>query len=185
MNASLGNHLLIAMPSLIDSSFERSVIYICEHQEEGTVGLIINRPLEFPLSFVFEQMHIKPTDLKQNQKPLLYGGPVQQERGFVLHRPVGSWRSSTPLGEDVSITTSSDILKAIATDKGPKDALVALGYAGWGANQLEAEMIQDSWLVCPYRPELLYEVPFANRWEYAASTIGVKMSQLISTIGHA
>lgn len=185
MTSSLGNHLLIAMPSLVDSSFERSVIYICENQTQGTVGLIINRPLEFPLGFVFDQMHIESPQDKQKHKPLLFGGPVQPERGFVIHRPLGAWRSSTVLNDDVFITTSNDIIRALAVNQGPEDSLVFLGYAGWGANQLETELIQNTWLVCPYKHELLYEVPFADRWEHAASTIGVKISQLSTTIGHA
>jgi putative transcriptional regulator len=185
VNSSLANHLLIAMPSLLDPNFHRAVIYICEHHVQGTVGLIINRPMQYPLSLVFEQMQIEPTGREQNQKPLLFGGPIQPERGFVIHRPIGGWRSSLALREDVTVTTSNDIIQAIAHDKGPKDALVTLGYSGWSENQLEEEVMSNAWLVCPYTPELLYEVPFSERWEYAGSLIGVKMSQLSSVSGHA
>ncbi|KTC95962.1 YqgE/AlgH family protein [Legionella feeleii] len=185
INTSLANHLLIAMPSLKDPNFERSVIYICEHHIQGTVGLIINRPMQYPLGMVFEQMQIEPIRIEQNQKPLLFGGPIQPERGFVIHRPLGGWRSSLVLRDDVTVTTSDDIIRAIAADIGPKDALVTLGYAGWGENQLEQEVMDNAWLVCPYSAELLYEVPFSERWEYAGMTIGVKMGQLTSSIGHA
>jgi putative transcriptional regulator len=184
-NSSLANHLLIAMPSLTDPNFERSVIYICEHHPDGTVGLIINRPMRYPLGLVFEQMQIEPIRVEKNQMPLLFGGPIQPERGFVIHRPSGGWHSSLALPNDVTVTTSNDIIRAIAADKGPKDVLVALGYTGWGAKQLEQEVIDNVWLVCPYTPELLYEVPFAARWEYAGLTIGVNMNQISSDAGHA
>ena len=185
MNTSLANHLLIAMPSLTDPNFERSVIYICEHHVQGTVGLMINRPMQFPLSIVFEQMQISPTSASRCQMPLLFGGPVQPERGFVIHRPTGGWRSSLSLGEDVTVTTSNDIIRAIAADKGPEDVLVTLGYVGWSGDQLEQEVLGNIWLVCPYSSEVLYEVPFTERWEYAGLTLGVKMSQLTSDAGHA
>ncbi len=184
-NSSLANHLLIAMPSLADPNFEHSVIYICEHHIQGTVGLIINKRMQFPLGLVFEQMKIESPSNEQNQMPLLYGGPVQPERGFVIHRPIGGWRSSLSLRDDVTVTTSSDILRAIAANTGPKDVLVTLGYSGWGGNQLEQEVLADVWLVCPYSAEILYEVPFSERWEYAGLTIGVKMSQLTHHAGHA
>ena len=185
INTSLANHLLIAMPSLTDPNFERTVIYVCEHHVQGTVGLIINRPLQFPLGMVFEQMQIEPIRVENNQLPLLFGGPVQPERGFVIHRPIGGWRSSLALRDDVTVTTSNDIIRAIAADEGPKDVLVTLGYAGWNENQLEQEVMDNVWLVCPYKPELLYEVPFNKRWEYAGLSIGVKMTQLSSNMGHA
>lgn len=185
IDTSLANHLLIAMPTLTDPNFEKTVIYICEHHMQGTVGLIINRPMEFPLSLVFQQMKIEPARQEQNLRPLLFGGPIQPERGFVIHRPTGGWRSSLALGDDVTVTTSNDIIRAIADDTGPKDALVTLGYAGWMENQLEQEVMNNVWLVCPFKSELLYDVPYLQRWEYAGMTIGVKMNQLSSDVGHA
>lgn len=182
---SLANHLLIAMPSMSDPNFQRTVIYVCEHHEQGSVGLIINRPMQFPLSLVFEQLQIEPSRIEQNQLPLLFGGPVQPERGFVIHKQIGGWRSSLFLQDDVTVTTSNDIIRAIAIDKGPKDVMVALGYTGWAEQQLEKEVMDNVWLVCPYKSEILYEVPFVERWEYAGLTIGVKMSQLSSDVGHA
>lgn len=185
IQSSLANHFLIAMPSLNDPNFKRTVIYICEHHVQGTVGLIINRPMQYPLSMVFEQMNLEQIPTEQTQKPLLFGGPIQPERGFVIHRPLGGWRSSLALQEGVTVTTSNDIIRALATNTGPKDVLVTLGYAGWSDNQLEKEVIDNTWLVCPYKSELLYEVPYSERWEYAGLTIGVKMTQLSSSEGHA
>ncbi len=185
INSTLANHLLIAMPSLHDPIFAKSVIYVCEHHTQGTVGLIINRPMQFPLGLVFDQLQIEPLRVENNRLPLLFGGPLQPERGFVIHRPFGGWRSSLALQEGVTITTSNDIIRAIATDCGPKDALVTLGYVGWEGNQLDQEVINDVWLVCPYTSELLYDIPFEQRWEYAGLTIGVKMEQLTSNSGHA
>lgn len=185
LNTSLANSLLIAMPSLNNSTFAKSVIYVCEHHIQGTVGLIINRPMQYPLGLVFDQLQIEPTRVENNRLPLLFGGPLQPERGFVIHRPFGEWRSSLVLQEGVTITTSNDIIRAIALDNGPEDVLVALGYVGWVENQLDQEVINNAWLVCPYKPELMYDVPFDKRWEYAGSTIGVNMNQLTSSVGHA
>lgn len=185
LGLSLANQLLIAMPSLNDTTFSKSVIYVCEHHIKGTIGLIINRPMEYPLGMVFDQLHIDPVRVENNRLPLLFGGPLQPERGFVIHRPMGVWRSSLPLQEGVTVTTSNDIIRAIATDKGPSDVLVTLGYVGWQEDQLDQEVIGNSWLVCPYTPELLYDVPFEQRWDAAAKTIGVDMKQLISSEGHA
>ncbi|MFA6303108.1 MAG: YqgE/AlgH family protein [Legionella sp.] len=183
--STLANHLLIAMPSLHDPNFERTVIYLCEHHELGSVGLIINRPMQFPLSIVFEQLEIQPIRLENNRLPLMFGGPVQPERGFVIHKQAGGWRSSLVLQDEVTVTTSNDIIRAIAQDTGPKDVLVTLGYAAWTGNQLEQEVMDNVWLVCPYKSEILYEIPFNERWEYAGSTLGVNMNQISSSAGHA
>lgn len=185
IKSSLANHLLVAMPSLTDPNFSHAVIYVCEHHVQGTVGLIINRPMPYPLSMVFEQMHIEASDDAQKTKPLLFGGPIQPERGFVIHRPIGVWHSSLSLRDDVTVTTSSDIIRAMALANGPRDALVTLGYTGWNESGLEQEVMNNFWLVCPYTPEILYEVPFAERWEYAGLTLGVKMTQLPPNVGHA
>ncbi|MCX7118166.1 MAG: YqgE/AlgH family protein [Legionellales bacterium] len=184
-DTSLANHLLIATPSIADPNFKKSVIYVCEHHIQGTVGLIINRPMQYPLGLVFDQLHIEPIRVESNRLPLLFGGPIQPERGFVIHRPLGEWRSSLALQEGVTVTTSNDIIRAIASDTGPKNVLVALGYVAWGENQLNQEVMDNAWLVCPFKPELLYDVPFEQRWESAGLTIGVKMNQLTSGVGHA
>jgi putative transcriptional regulator len=182
---SLANHLLIAMPSLHDPNFEKTVIYICEHRDEGAVGLIVNRPMQFSLSVVFDQLEIEPVGIEQSHLPLMFGGPIQPERGFVVHKDLGEWRSSLFLQEDVTVTTSNDIIRALAENKGPKKVLVTLGYSGWVENQLEREILDNVWLVCPYHSEILYDVPFEDRWEYAGTTLGVKMNQLSASTGHA
>lgn len=137
------------------------------------------------MSIVFQQLAIEPIRIERNSEPLLFGGPIQPERGFVIHKQVGGWRSSLFLQDEVTVTTSNDIIRAIAQDKGPKDVLVTLGYTAWLGDQLEKEVIDNRWLVCPYKAELVYEVPFQNRWEYAGLSIGVKMNQLTSSAGHA
>jgi putative transcriptional regulator len=182
---SLRGYLLVAMPSLRGGAFEQSVIYICEHQPEGAVGLIINQPMHYPLSFMFDQLQIESGDAKKKNQPLLFGGPVQPERGFVIHRPCGSWRSSLLLGDDVTVTTSNDIIRAIAENDGPADALVALGFVSWEAGQLEQEIETDQWMVCNYQSEILYDTPFEKRWEKTPESIGVNVNQLIGKAGHA
>ena len=182
---SLANHLLIATPSLDVPHFEHSVIYVCEHQSQGTVGLIINRPTPHGLRLIFEQLQIQPLHPEKNQTPLLFGGPLQSDRGFVIHRPIGAWHSSLSLQPDVTITTSNDIIRAIADDRGPADALVAMGYVGWLEHQVENEIMQDAWMVCPFKAELMYDVPYANRWEAAGMSLGVNMNQLTFGAGHA
>ncbi len=182
---SLRGHLLIAVPSMYDEGFEHSVIYVCEHQVQGGVGLIINKPLVYPLGFMFDLLNIESTYTEQKNRPLLYGGPLQPERGFVIHRPCGHWNSSLLLEEDVTLTTSNDIIHAFAKNQGPKDALVALGFVGWEHAKLEKEIMENRWLICDYKPELLYEVPFEKRWEYAASILGINLTQLIEGGGHA
>lgn len=181
---ALANQFLVATPSQSDTSFSRSVIYVCEHHAQGTVGLIINRPMKYSLDLVFDQLNIESrTNI---HIPLLFGGPVQPERGFVLHRPFGEWQSSLELiHNDVTITTSNDIIRALADDKGPTDAVVVLGFVGWTEHQLENQIMSDEWLVCPFQPDLLYNVPYENRWEEAGLSMGVHMNQLTLGAGHA
>jgi putative transcriptional regulator len=123
--------------------------------------------------------------MAQNMLPLMFGGPVQPERGFVIHKQAGGWRSSLFLRDEVTITTSNDIIRAIAQDTGPKDVLVTLGYTAWTEKQLEKEVMDNIWLVCPYKSEILYEIPPNKRWEYAGLSLGVKMNELSSSAGHA
>ncbi len=184
-DTSLANHFLIAMPTLKSPAFEHSVIYLCEHHVQGTVGLIINRPTEYPLKLVFDQLKIVSEEVSQSQKPLLFGGPIQPERGFVIHRQAGEWQSSLYLRDEVTVTTSNDIIRALAVNRGPQDVLVALGYSGWMEKKFEKELKDNLWLVCPFRSELLYEVPFAERWEYAGGILGVKMNELSLYTGQA
>lgn len=172
------------MPSLQDPNFNRSVTYICEHNQYGAVGIIINRPTDTSLSYILKHLKITADDQKVKEMPLLYGGPVQQSQGFIIHRPVGRWRSTLEVSKDISITTSQDILEAIAKGQGPEDALIALGYAGWEAAQLEQEIRDNSWLSTPATPELLFNTPFSKRWTISASLLGIDFNQLSGDVGH-
>lgn len=184
---SLKDHFLIAMPTMADPHFNHSVIYICEHSPEGAMGLIINLPLSISLGDVLSNMNIPTDDEKITHVPVLAGGPIQQERGFVLHRPVTGekWESSMSLTQGISITTSKDILFAIANHKGPKDMIVALGYSGWEGGQLEREIAQNSWLCGPADPQVLFDVAPENRWRAAGALLGVNMDNVSTDVGHA
>lgn len=181
----LTHHFLIATPALKDPNFFRCVIYICEHNEKGAIGIIINRPVAVQLSEVLQSMDIKVDDPKTDEISLLFGGPLQQERGFVIHYPVGAWRSSLKLEDEVAVTTSRDILEAIARGEGPNNVLVALGYAGWGPQQLEQEMAGNEWLSARATLDVLFRTPFEQRWQAAAALVGVDITTMSGEIGHA
>ncbi len=181
----LTNHFLIAMPSLTDPYFSRGVAYICEHNENGAIGIVINHPLEFNLAEVFQQMDIKTNMPETAKLPVLCGGPIHPERGFVIHTPGGKWRSSLDMSSEISVTTSRDILQAIAENQGPADAIITLGYASWTAGQLEQEIINNFWLTCPANTDILFKLPFGERWEAAVHLIGIDLSKLSGDVGHA
>ena len=180
-----GNHLLIALPSLRDSYFERSVTLICQHDGDGAMGLMVNRPSEYTLGEVLQQMGIDSRDEALRGQVVLSGGPVHPERGFVLHDGERSWDSTLTVGDGLYLTTSRDVLEAMAAGDGPRQSLVALGCAGWGAGQLEAELVDDSWLLAPNRGDVLFQLPLAQRWQAAAGGIGVDLLNLASHSGHA
>lgn len=183
---SLKDHFLIAMPSMADPNFIHSVIYICEHSPEGAMGIVINVPSNIYLGDVLQNMNIATNDKKLADTPVLAGGPIQQERGFVIHRhSPDKWESSLALTQQISITTSKDILYAIANHKGPKDMIIALGYAGWDSGQLEKEIAQNTWLCGPASPQVLFDIPPENRWRAAGALLGVDMDCLSSEVGHA
>lgn len=181
---SFENHFLIAMPMLMDPNFFRTVIYICEHNESGAIGIIINRPLVVTLSDVLSQMSITSQSQKINELPVLFGGPIHQERGFVIHQPVGSWRSSVVTAEGLAVTTSQDILEAIALDQGPENFTISLGYSGWQPGQLEVEIASNFWLCCQADSDILFHTPFAERWSAAAASMGVDVNKLSTDVGH-
>lgn len=184
---SLKDHFLIATPAMTDPRFSHSVIYICEHSPEGAMGIVINLPLTIHLGDVLQNMHIPAEDKAINLTPVLAGGPLQQERGFVLHRTSNKekWESSLALTKHISITTSKDILLAIAAHKGPKDKIIALGYAGWEKGQLEQEISQNTWLCGPADAHVLFDVPAEYRWKAAGALLGVDMDCLSTEVGHA
>lgn len=181
----LANHFLIAMPTLTDPYFNRAVAYICEHNENGAIGIVINHPLDLHLAEVFRQMDIKLQNDMTASLPVLCGGPVHPERGFVIHSPGGNWRSSLEMNSEICVTTSRDILQAIAQDQGPTDAIITLGYANWTAGQLEQEIVNNYWITCPVDLNILFKLPYAERWNAAIELIGIDLTKLISNIGHA
>jgi putative transcriptional regulator len=184
-NLDLTNHFLIAMPALQDPNFHQTVTYVCAHSADGALGIVVNRLLDMPLGQVLSQMQLTPNDPEVNDWPVFQGGPVQRDRGFVLHRPVGVWGSTLRVSELVGLATSRDILEAVANGTGPLDVLVALGYAGWDAGQLEQEMADNAWLSTPADPAILFEVPPERRWQRAARQMGIDLQLLSSDIGHA
>jgi putative transcriptional regulator len=182
---SLRNHFLIAMPSLADPNFSHTVTYLCEHNEEGAMGIVINRHMPITLAEVLEQMSIEPSSNIDTSVPVHDGGPVQPEHGFVIHSPVGAWEASLSITDDIALTTSRDILAAIGHNEGPPRYLIALGYAGWGPGQLEQELAQNAWLSGPAKAEILFDLPLEERWGAAAAQLGIDLNLLSSDIGHS
>lgn len=182
---SLANHFLIAMPSLGDPNFSHSVTLICEHSSDGAMGVVINRLTDLRLRDVLEQLEIDASGSKHADTAIFLGGPVQNNRGFVLHQPLGNWESTLPVTETLGVSTSRDILEAIAQNRGPEKFLVALGYAGWGAGQLEHEITRNTWLNSPADHKILFDLPVESRWKAAAQLVGVDLNTLSGEAGHA
>jgi putative transcriptional regulator len=182
---NLTNQFLISMPSLKDPNFEQTVTYICVHNEEGAMGIIINKPLEIELGEIFEQMDIVVNTPEVNDKKVYLGGPVHTDRGFILHQPNKEWDSSITVSDELCVTTSKDILKAIADGDAPGESLIALGYAGWSAGQLEQELMDNAWLNGPASLEIIFNTSAEQCWQSAANNMGVDINKLSSDIGHA
>ncbi len=180
----LNNQFLIAMPTLGDPNFFHTVTYICQHNEHGALGIVINRPAEMKLGEIFKQMKIEATHAESNDLPVFAGGPVQPERGFVIHSPGASWDSTLVVSDAIALTTSRDILEALAAGRGPDKVLVALGYAGWGEGQLEHEIKQNAWLNTPCDLHILFDLPLSQRWNAAAEQLGIEISLLTGPAGH-
>ncbi|AQT61318.1 hypothetical protein CBP51_11735 [Cellvibrio mixtus] len=181
---SLRDHFLIAMPGLNDSSFAHTVTYICEHSEQGAMGVVINMATPMLLKEIFEQMALSDQSELGGQI-VMSGGPVQPERGFVLHSPDTKWQSTLEISPEVSLTASRDIIAALAEGRGPKHSLIALGYAGWGEGQLEAEIAANSWLTVPADKDIIFNTPLEQRWTAAAQALGIDVNLIASTAGHA
>jgi putative transcriptional regulator len=182
---SLTNQFLIAMPGLADPNFSRTVTYICEHNSQGAMGIVVNRPISLQLGDMLDQLNISATCAGARELPVYLGGPVQTDRGFVLHSGGRIWDSTLQITPQVSVTTSKDILEAIAQGQGPDRALIALGYAGWAGGQLEDEMSANAWLSGPATEEILFRTPAEQRWRAAARLLGVDLDLLSSEAGHA
>ena len=188
---SLAGQLLIAMPQLDDPHFENSVTLICEHSESGAMGVTINRPLELTHGEVFAGMEeftaIPEEDhnTRKHREPVLSGGPVSPERGFILHRDSGAWDATLRIADDIHVTMSRDALLAMIGIDGPSAGVMALGYAGWEARQLEDEILANAWLTTPATSEIVFDTPYEARWDRAARTVGVTREQLRGPHGHA
>ena len=185
LQGSLINQLLIAMPGMPDPNFSTTVTLICEHNDEGALGIVINRPLDLKLGGLFEQLDVEDPDPAAAEVPVLMGGPVGPERGFVLHNPGPPFENSLAVSSDIQLTLSRDVIDAMATGTGPKKSLVALGYAGWEPGQLESEMMANSWLNVPASPDIVFDTPFNDRWMSAARTLGIDINQISPDAGHA
>ncbi|KAF1712948.1 YqgE/AlgH family protein [Pseudoxanthomonas sacheonensis] len=185
ISAKFSNQLLIALPALNDPHFARSVALICQHDEEGAMGVVVNRASEYTLGDVLAQMNLEVRDPALGNQIVLNGGPVHPERGFVLHDGGRQWDSTLAIGDGLALTTSRDILEAMAEGAGPEHVVVALGCAGWGAGQLEYELGENSWLTAPADYELLFALPLEQRWQAAGGRIGVDITRVTDYSGHA
>jgi putative transcriptional regulator len=181
---NLTSHFLIAMPAMSDPNFSRTLTFICEHNERGALGIVVNRPIEVTLASLFRQVEIAVPESPLGDEPVFYGGPVQFDHGFVLHRPVGAWKSTLPVGE-IGLTTSRDILEAMSAGQGPRQQLVALGYAGWAPGQIEDEIRRNGWLTVKADNDVIIDVPPQARNEAAMQALGVNAAKLSEEAGHA
>ena len=182
---SLANHFLIAMPAMADPNFSRSLTYICEHNAEGALGVIINRPTDMTLGTLLERVDIAYDDKAPAAAPIYFGGPVQTDRGFVLHQPAQQWQSQLRVDDDIALTSSRDILLSIGQTGEPSKALVMLGYSGWAAGQLEWELSQNAWLTVQADPHIIFDLPPEARLDAALHLLGVDFSNLSEVAGHA
>jgi putative transcriptional regulator len=181
----LRDHFLLAMPCLSEGIFSHSITYICEHGESGAMGIVINQPLDLSVDEIFEHLEINPRH-DFSDMPVMAGGPVQIDHGFVLHRKCDkNWEASLKVTPEITLTTSRDILRAIANDNGPDDHLIALGYAGWAAGQLEQELAENSWLTLPANSDIIFSTPADQRLSAAAALLGIDMNLISGEAGHA
>lgn len=189
-NVNLSGHFLIAMPAMTDPYFARSVTFICEHNQDGAMGVVINRPIDMKLKALFEQINLQLDNRPLAQNAVHFGGPVQIDRGFVLHQPAGTWDSTIAVHGDTALTTSKDILEAAAAGRGPDKILVTLGYAGWAAGQLEKELAQNAWLsVKPdshhAQDKVIFDLPNEDKFSAAMALLGIDLAALSEEVGHA
>jgi putative transcriptional regulator len=185
---NLANHFLIAMPSMSDPIFGGTVVYICEHNDKGVLGVVINKPTDMTMDVLFDRIDLKVTDtLRPNvvDEPIMFGGPVQDDRGFVLHSPGGRYSSSLSVTDDVAFTTSIDVLEAVANGTGPQRMLVSIGYAGWSPGQLEEEIARNGWLTVGADARVLFDLPIEERYTAAIKLLGIDPMMLATEAGHA
>jgi len=182
---NLTHHFLIAMPAMVDPHFAKTLTFICEHNDQGALGIVVNRPIEMSLQTLLEQVSIPLGSGQFQSIPVHFGGPVQIDRGFVLHMPLGQWQSTLAVSPEVGLTTSKDILQAVARGEGPRQLLVTLGYAGWAPGQLEHELTQNAWLTVKARPELIFDLRAEERLPAAMGLLGIDFASLSEQAGHA
>jgi putative transcriptional regulator len=185
----LANHFLIAMPSMLDPIFGGTVVYLCEHNANGALGVIINKPTDMTMDVLFERIDLKleimPNRMPGAGKPVMFGGPVQVERGFVLHAPIGHFSSMMKVTDEIALTTSKDVLEAVALGNGPQRLLVSLGCAGWSAGQLEQEIVKNGWLTVRAEPSIIFDLPIEQRFAAAIKLLGIDPMMLTGEAGHA
>lgn len=181
----LDQQMLIAMPGMADPNFARSVTLLCQHSVEGAIGITINRESGYTMGEILAQLNLECTNEAVRDVPVLEGGPVASERGFVLHTPMEGFESSLLINPDIMVTTSRDVLAAIAAGKGPERFIMALGYAGWGDGQLESEMRENAWLSVPVDSAIVFDLPLKERWQKAVSALGIDIRNLHDIGGHA
>lgn len=184
-NVNLTDHFLIAMPNMADPYFAKTLTYICEHNDQGALGVVINRPIEMTIGSLFEQIDVELTAEELREKLVYFGGPVQMDRGFVLHQPVGEWQSTLAINNSIGLTTSKDILLAVGRGEGPSNMMVTLGYAGWEPGQLEHELSQNAWLSVKASAQVIFNLPYEARLEAAMDMLGINMANLSDEAGHA
>jgi len=184
-NVNLTRHFLIAMPAMVDPHFAKTLTLICEHNDRGALGVVVNRPIDMNLHTLLEQIEAPSANDALKSVPIHYGGPVQMDRGFVLHVPLGQWQSSLAVGNDLGLTTSKDVLEALAHGTGPPQILITLGYAGWAPGQLEHELAQNAWLTVPAEPGLIFDIPAEQRFAAAMALLGFDPAMLSEDAGHA
>jgi putative transcriptional regulator len=182
---NLTHHFLIAMPNMADPYFSRTLTYICEHNDQGALGLVVNRPIDMTLQALFGRLQLTLRDNERADAPVYFGGPVQTDRGFVLHSPAGSWQSTLRVGSHIGLTTSKDILEAVGRGEGPLHMLVTLGYAGWSPGQLEHELSQNAWLTVEARDAIIFDTPAEERLPAAMELLGLDFARLQDEAGHA
>jgi putative transcriptional regulator len=185
---NLANHFLIAMPSIQDPIFGGTVVYICEHNEKGVLGVVINKPTDMTMDVLFDRVDLKlAPGLRSSvvDQPIMFGGPVQDDRGFVLHTPGGRYSSSLTVTDDVAFTTSIDVLEAVASGAGPSRMLVSIGYAGWSPGQLEEEISRNGWLTVGADAKVLFDLPIEERYTAAIKLLGIDPLMLATEAGHA
>jgi len=182
---NLTHHFLIAMPVMEDTHFSKTLTYICEHNEQGALGIVINRAVDLTLESLFDQLEFPCNNSDCKGFPVLFGGPVQQDRGFVLHQPTGDWQATLIINHELGLTTSPDILQAIANGEGPEKVLVTLGYSGWEPGQIEHELAQNDWLTVTASPIIMFDLPPDERLPAAMRMLGIDFSSLSGEVGHA